>query len=195
MLPMPAYTSLRVKVCKSMKKILLLALFSTNAAAADLMICNGEYALCAASGSSPTGKVIRVQGKEFPEGMAVCPVLTGKSIANGELMKGSCKAPVGKVWSLFSFETEYPQAPTWEVTKATVRQFTVSAKANEGMSNQWSFLCDRQTKKVNGIQLANCYGPLNESPWDNGHVAPGTTAFTSAPVGAANPVGGIFPQK
>ena len=90
-----------------MKKLLLLAFVSTNAIAVDLMICNGEFALCAASASVPTGKSIRVAGTEFQEGMAVCPVLTGKAIANSSLMKGSCKAPAGKVWSLFSTVTEY----------------------------------------------------------------------------------------
>jgi hypothetical protein len=56
-------------------------------------------------------------------------------------------------------------------------------------------LCDLQAKKVNNVKLANCYGPINESPWTNGHVPVGTTAFTAAPVGAANPVGGNFPVK
>ena len=79
--------------------------------APDLMMCNGEYALCAASGSTPTGKMITVKGKVFQEGMAVCPVLTGRSVANGALMNNSCDAPTGKVWSLFSTVSEAPQAP------------------------------------------------------------------------------------
>ena len=178
-----------------MKKLLLLLLLPANVFAADLMICNGEFALCAASASVPTGKMIRVEGKEFQEGMAVCPVLTGKAVANGKLMQGSCKAPAGKVWSLFSTVTEYPQAPSWAVVPMTPRSFVTSTEAGGGMSNQWSFLCDKQAKKVNNVQLANCYGPINESPWNNGHVAPGTTAFTAAPVGAANPVGGDIPSK
>ena len=178
-----------------MKKLLLLALLPANVFATELMICNGEYALCAASGSTPTGKQITVKGKVFAEGMAVCPVLTGKAIANGELMKNSCKAPPGKVWSLFSTVTEYPQAPSWAVVTMTPRSFITTMAPGGGMSNQWSFLCDKQAKKVNGVQLANCYGPINESPWNNGHVVPGTTAFTAAPVGAANPVGGDVPSK
>ena len=178
-----------------MKKLLLLALLPFSAVAADLMVCNGEFALCAASASVPTGKSIRVDGKEFQEGMAVCPVLKGKAIANGKLMNGSCKAPAGKVWSLFSTVKEYPQAPTWAVVSMTPRSFVTSTAPGGGMSNQWSFLCDKQAKKVNGVQLANCLGPINESPWDNGHVAPGTTAFTAAPVGAANPVGGDIALK
>ena len=178
-----------------MRAFLLLAMLSGRVLAADLMVCNGEYALCAASGSVPTGRTITVKGKVFAEGMAVCPVLKGRSVANGELMKGSCEAPAGKVWSLFSTETEYPQAPSWAVTKAVVREFVVAKESGAGMSNQWSFLCSRQSKPVNGVYLAECLGPINESPWTNGRVEMGATAFTAAPVGAPNPVGGNFPNK
>jgi len=173
-----------------MKKLLLLALLPVSVSAADLMICNGEYALCAASGSTPTGKKIMVKGKEFAEGMAVCPVLTGRSVANGALMNNSCDAPAGKVWSLFSTVTEAPQAPTWAVAPLVHRTFVLSK--TEGMSNMWSFICDKQTKKTNGVQLASCYGPINESPFTNGHIKPGTTIITDAPVGVLNPVGGNF---
>ena len=61
------------------------------------------------------------------------------------------------------------------------------------MSNMWSFLCDLQPTQVNGVTLANCYGPINESPWNERHVPVGVTAFTQAPVGASNPVGGNMP--
>jgi len=173
-----------------MKKLLLLALLPFSVSAADLMICNGEYALCAASGSTPTGKKIMVKGKEFAEGMAVCPVLTGRSVANGELMNNSCDAPPGKVWSLFSTVTEAPQAPTWAVAPLVHRTFVLSK--TEGMSNMWSFICDKQAKKTNNVQLASCYGPINESPFTNGHIKPGSTIITDAPVGVLNPVGGNF---
>jgi hypothetical protein len=173
-----------------MKKLLLLALFPVTVSAADLMICNGEYALCAASGSTPTGKTITVKGKVFQEGMAVCPVLKGRSVANGALMKNSCDAPPGKVWSLFSTVTEAPQAPSWAVAPLVHRTFVLSK--TEGMSNLWSFICDKQTKLVNNVQLASCYGPINESPLTNGHVKMGSTIVTDAPAGVLNPVGGNF---
>ena len=173
-----------------MKKLLLLLLLPANVFAADLMICNGEYALCAASGSTPTGKKIMVKGKEFAEGMAVCPVLTGRSVANGALMNNSCNAPPGKVWSLFSTVSEAPQAPTWAVAPLVHRTFVLSK--TEGMSNMWAMICDKQAKKVNGVQLASCYGPINESPFTNGHIKPGSTIITDAPVGVLNPVGGNF---
>jgi len=172
-----------------MKKLFLLALFPFTVSAADLMICNGEYALCAASGSTPTGKTITVKGKVFQEGMAVCPVLKGRSVANGALMKNSCDAPPGKVWSLFSTVTEAPQAPSWAVAPLVHRTFFLSK--TEGMSNMWSFICDKQ-KLVNGVQLASCYGPINESPLTNGHVKMGSTIVTDAPAGVLNPVGGNF---
>ena len=38
-------------------------------------------------------------------------------------------------------------------------------------------------------------GPINESPFTGDHVKPGATAFTQAPVGAADPVGGNFPNQ
>ena len=173
-----------------MKKLLLLALVSTNAVAVDLMICNGEYALCAASGSTPTGKTITVKGKVFQEGMAICPVLTGRSVANPALMNNSCDAPPGKVWSLFSTVSEAPQAPSWAVAPLVQRTFTLGK--DSGMSNQWSFICDKQAKKVNNVQLASCYGPINESPLTNGHVKMGSTIVTDAPAGVLNPVGGNF---
>ena len=173
-----------------MKKLLLLALLPFSVAAADLMICNGEYALCAASGSTPTGKKIMVKGQAFAEGMAVCPVLTGRSIANPALMNNSCDAPPGKVWSLFSTVSEAPQAPTWAVAPLVHRTFVLSK--TEGMSNQWSMICDKQAKPVNGVQLASCYGPINESPMTNGHVKMGATIITDAPAGVLNPVGGNF---
>ena len=176
-----------------MKKLLLLALLPVSVSAADLMICNGEFALCAASASVPTGKTIRVEGKEFQEGMAVCPVLTGKAVANGKLMQGSCKAPAGKVWSLFSTVTEYPQAPSWAVVPMTPRSFVTSTEPGGGMSNQWSYLCAKQ-EKINGVQLANCYGPINESPWTNDRVPFGTSSFSAAPVGTPNPVGANIPS-
>ena len=173
-----------------MKKALVLALFCTNAVAAPIMICNGEYALCAASGSTPTGKTITVKGKVFQEGMAVCPVLTGRSVANPALMNNSCDAPPGKVWSLFSTVSEAPQAPSWAVAPLVQRTFTLGK--DSGMSNQWSFICDKQAKKVNGVQLASCYGPINESPFTGDHIKPGAKIITDAPAGVLNPVGGNF---
>jgi len=163
--------------------------------AQTIAICKGEYALCAASPTTLTRKSISVAGKTFKEGVAVCPVLSGDAVANMTLMQGSCDAPKGKVWSLFGVppQTAYPQAPSWTVQPAVFRSFTVSNTPTTGMSNMWSFLCEKQTKQVAGVTLASCYGPVMESPWTGNHVVPGETAFTQAPVGATYPVGGNVP--
>jgi hypothetical protein len=42
----------------------------------------GSFAFCGASGAIPTGKKIIVQGVEYDEGCAICPVLDGPSISN-----------------------------------------------------------------------------------------------------------------
>jgi hypothetical protein len=163
--------------------------------AQTIAICKGEYALCAASSTTLTGNLIKVNGKTFKEGVAVCPVLTGAAVANMDLMQGSCDAPKGKVWSLFGVppQTAYPQAPDWTVQPAVFRSFKVGDTPTTGMSNMWSFLCTKQTKQVNGVTLASCYGPVMESPWTGNHVVPGETAFTQAPAGASYPVGGNVP--
>lgn len=176
-----------------MKKIFVLAFMVGSAYGRVLSMCEGDYALCAASAVTPTGKTITVNGTAFKEGRAVCPVLTGQAIANLALMNGSCKAPRGKVWSLFSPVKSYPQAPSWDVAPAVFRSFVTTDKPGGGMSNMWSFSCDLQPQPVNGVQLANCFGPMNESPWNDAAVPPGTVSFTQAPVGAANPVGGNVP--
>tara|TARA_R110002153_G_scaffold250865_1_gene407705 strand:+ start:436 stop:990 length:555 start_codon:yes stop_codon:yes gene_type:complete len=163
--------------------------FASTASANELMICIGEFALCAASGSEPTGNMIEVDGQEYEEGLAVCPVLRGLSIANRSMIGGTCHAPGGKVWSLFSPLAAYPQAPDWSVKPAVARSFQTNDTPGGGMSNQWSFMCDKQAEPVNGAILANCLGPIGESPWTNGPVGSGEDVFTQAPEGTPNPVG------
>ena len=178
---------------KLMIPILLFIVFNTQAH--TIAVCKGEYALCAASATTPTGKVMTVNGKVFKEGMAVCPVLTGDAIADLNLMNGSCDSKPGMVWSLFGVPpvTNYPQAPSWSTVPAVFRSFTVGSTPVTGMSNMWSFPCQIQAKKVNGVKLASCYGPIMESPWDSNHVKQGETAFTQAPEGSIYPVGGNAP--
>ena len=172
--------------------ILLLVLVPMVAQAQNIAICTGEYALCAASATTPTGRTMRVNGKTFRQGIAVCPIMTGQAVANLDLMAGSCQANKNQVWSLFGIppQTEYPQAPTWTTQPAVARTFTIGNTPTTGMSNMWSFICDRQAEPVNGVKLASCRGPIQESPFTNGHVKPGQLGFTQAPAGATWPVGG-----
>ena len=158
-----------------------------------LITCSGQYALCAASSTTPTGKTIVINGVTFQEGISVCPVLTGESVGDAALI-GSCAPPKGErtVWSLFSLEMDYPQAPSWAVVHAVPRLF-VTTEGSGGMSNQWSYPCVIRPTKINGATLADCLGPINESPAGGGVVPVGATVLTSAPLGASYPVGGSIP--
>jgi hypothetical protein len=162
-----------------------------------LAICHTPYALCA---SSPTvvleGETVTVGGKTFQAGLSVCPVLKGESIADLSLMNGSCDSPDGTdktVWSLFSNVKNYPQLPDWAVLPSVKRTFVTTTAPGGGMSNMWSFPCVVRPRKVNGVRLADCRGPMNESPWTGDAVPVGATVGTAAPVGLPNPVGGNFP--
>ena len=171
--------------------ILILASYSFNLYAQDTVkVCVGEYALCAASGTVETGKVIYVNNVAFEEGVSVCPVLTGESLADMTLTDGTCDAPEGQVWSLFSPQSEFPQAPDWKVKPAVIRTFVTTGKKGGGMSNMWSFPCVVRKHEINGVKLADCYGPMNESPKNAQPIAAGITIVTQAPEGTLNPVGG-----
>lgn len=161
----------------------------TMAYASSFTICKGSYALCAASPSTPTGNSITVKGTSYEEVMAVCPVMDGSFIADltGGNMDGTCTNPNSNtVWSLFMPTLYIPQAPDWDTkTKAPIRLFTTTSGVG-GQSNMFSFLCTMATKE-NGVQLANCYGPANES--FNGTPVPvGTLVATQAVEGASLPV-------
>jgi hypothetical protein len=177
-----------------------LAAIAAPAHAHSYQICHQQFALCAASSSTPTGKMItvNVQGggtAQYPEMVAVCPVLNGPSIADvtGGNMKGSCDQPgPNQVWSLYQYRDKFPQAPNWlRSDKATIQTFTTS-KGN-GISNMFSFACTLEPKRAGSVKLAKCYGPADEDV-AGAPVPPGTLVVTQAPVGATYPVSGPIPQ-
>ena len=174
--------------------VMAAVLCSAPAFAHTLVICKGEYALCAASATTPTGRTIKVGTRTFREGVAVCPILKGDAVADLDLMNGSCVAQPGKVWSLFGVPAvkEYPQAPSWAPAPAQFRSFTIGTTPSTGMSNMWSFPCVIQPQQINGATVAKCYGPLNESPWTSNHVKTGVKIVTDSPNGMY-PVGGNLP--
>ena len=179
---------------KTLIAIVALLVVTPADASPSLAICHSAYALCASSATvAVPGKTVTVNGNVFPMGVSVCPVLRGESIADLSLMGGSCKAPKGKVWSLFSNVKNYPVAPSWKSVAVTDRTFTSTSKPGGGFSNMWSMPCTVRPEKVNGVTLADCVGPMNESPWTSTTVPPGAKIGTAAPVGFPNPVGGNFP--
>jgi len=166
-----------------------------------LVVVEGKFAFCGASSAVPTGDTIIVEGKEFLEGVAACPVMDGPSIANNILVPNPNITPDSTdktVWSYFWYYDSVPQAPTWEKLPTINRTFTIANTPDSSMSNMWCMPCKILPKKVNGVTIANCYGPLNELAFPMRRAIralPGETAVTQAPIGATFSVGTIIPKK
>jgi hypothetical protein len=172
---------------------------SVSAQERALKLYYGKFAFCGASSANPTGRTIVVQGKKFIEGCAICPVMEGPAIANAILIKNPFITPDSTdktVWSYFWYYDSVPQAPTWATLPTVNRTFTVTNTPGGGMSNMWCMPC-QIWKKVNGVTLAKCYGPLNEAAFPMRkamRVHSGETSVTQAPVGAPYPVGTVIPM-
>ena len=164
-----------------------------------LTIVVGKFAFCGASEAKATGKVINIEGRKFFEGVAVCPVMDGPSVANNILVPNPSVTPDGTdktVWSYFWYYDSVPQAPTWKNLPTVSRTFIVAKGPEGGMSNMWCMPCNILPNKVNGVTIAECYGPLNELAFPMRKALrahPGETSVTQAPVGSTYSVGTIIP--
>jgi hypothetical protein len=164
-----------------------------------LNIYKGKFAFCGASSAVPTGKIITVQGKQFKEGRSICPVMNGPSIVNLKLVPNPSITPDGTedtVWSFFWYYDEVSQAPTWETSTTVNRSFVIGDTPTTQMSNMFCMPC-KVIKSVNGVELAECFGPLNEAaiPLRRAvRVKQGETSVTQAPEGATYAVGTIIPS-
>ena len=166
-----------------------------------LVVVEGKFAFCGASEAKPTGKKIMVEGKQFFEGVAACPVMDGPSIANTILVPNPKITPDSTdktVWSYFWYYDSVPQAPTWEKLPTVNRTFTIAKTPDSSMSNMWCMPCKILPQRVNGVTIAECFGPLNELAFPMRRALrahPGQTSVTQAPVGATYSVGTIIPKK
>ena len=162
-----------------------------------LVLVDGKFAFCGASGAELTGRTIVVQGKTFLEGKSICPVMDGISVANTMLVGNPSVTPDSTdktVWSYFWYFDSVPQAPTWDLLPTVNRSFVVTK--TQGMSNMFCMPCKVLKDKVNGVTLAECFGPINEAavPLRRSlRVVEGETSITQAPEGASYPVGTIIP--
>ena len=181
-------------------------------------IHQGSFAFCGASGAIPTGKKIIVQGVEYDEGCAICPVLTGQSISNLAMegvsgtygkfnVSENFQTPDGTdttVWSLFWYfdsTTTVPQfnpaSKNWELLPPINRSFTInfdSPSTNE--SNMFAMPGIIFDTTSTGIVLARVYGPLNEAAVPLRKAIPvkaGMTSVTAAKEGFPYPVGTPLP--
>jgi hypothetical protein len=183
-----------------------------------LRIHEGKFAFCGASAALPTGKKIIVQGKEFDEGCAICPVLDGPSIANLAMhgnggtwgpfnVEDNFQTPDGSdttVWSFFWYydtTTLIPQfnpdTKEWEMMHPVNRAFVIDmndpATSESNMFAMPGVIFDTTES---GIVLAKVYGPLNEDAVPLRFAIPvknGQTSVTAAKEGFPYPVGTPIP--
>ena len=178
----------------------------------------GAFAFCGASAAVPTGKKIIVQGVEYNEGCAICPVLTGPSLSN-LLMEGVSgtygKFNVGQnpqtpdgtdktVWSFFWYydsATSVPQfdpaTKEWQLLPPVNRSFIVNLDSpSTSESNMFAMPGIIFDTTASGIVLAKVYGPLNEAAVPLRKAVPvesGMTSVTAAKEGFPYPVGTPIP--
>ena len=178
----------------------------------------GAFAFCGASAAVPTGKKIIVQGVEYNEGCAICPVLTGPSLSN-LLMEGVSgtygKFNVGQnpqtpdgtdktVWSFFWYydsATSVPQfdpaTKEWQLLPPVNRSFVVNLDSpSTSESNMFAMPGIIFDTTASGIVLAKVYGPLNEAAVPLSKAVPvvsGMTSITAAKEGSPYPVGTPVP--
>ena len=181
-------------------------------------IHEGSFAFCGASGAIPTGKKIIVQGVEYNEGCAICPVLNGPSISNlamegvsGTYGKFSVsenfQTPDGTdttVWSLFWYydsTTTVPQfnpaTKEWELLPPVNRAFIINLDdPSTSESNMFAMPGIIFDTTSSGIVLAKVYGPLNEAAVPLRKAIPvksGMKSITAAKEGFPYPVGTPVP--
>ena len=172
-----------------------------NAHEKALVIVQGKFAFCGASSAKATGDTITVEGKQFLEGVAACPVMDGFSVANNILVPNPSVTPDSTdktVWSYFWYYDSVPQAPSWENLPTINRTFTIGNTPETSMSNMWCMPCKILPQRVNGVTIAECFGPLNELAFPMRRAiraVPGETSVTQAPVGATYSVGTIIPKQ
>ena len=217
-----------------MKKLLLLSIITTTM----LFSCNnntteqiedlksdqavkiheGSFAFCGASGAIPTGKKIIVQGVEYDEGCAICPVLNGPSISNLAMegisgtygkfnVSENFQTPDGTdktIWSLFWYYDSTkvipqfnPSSDEWELLPPVNRSFIVNLdSASTSESNMFAMPGVIFDTTSTGIVLAKVYGPLNEAAVPLRKAIPvksGMTSITAAKEGFPYPVGTPVP--
>ena len=183
---------------KKLLSLLLLSLsFNVHSETATATICDGEYALCAASTGIATGNDITVLGVDgtsqtYPEIAVKCPVIKGKAIAglNSGTMGNSCTPPSkDQVYSLFSFDQSYPQEAndfSHKPADMTPVYQTCPASLNLGkqISQCWSMVCTYDKERTNGTKTATCLCPAGEGLL--GGALPSNIAFLT-PAGGGDP--------
>ena len=135
-----------------------------------LTICNGQFALCAASACKPTGGTItNSSGVEYPEVICTCPILKGPNLADLDAgnMQGSCEpTDANHVWSTFWPRFEYPRqqndfSHNPKEMRGSIQECPAELKQGFNASNCFSWNCEID---ANGLAICRC--PMGQSPED-----------------------------
>jgi len=178
----------------------------------------GAFAFCGASAAVPTGRKIIVQGVEYDEGCAICPVLDGPSLSNLAMegvsgtygkfnVNDNFQTPDGTgntVWSLFWYYDSTttipqfnPETKKWEMLPPVNRAFVINLDSpSTSESNMFAMPGVIFDTTSTGIVLAKVYGPLNEAAVPLRKAIPvqnGMTSITAAKLGFPYPVGTPVP--
>jgi len=178
----------------------------------------GAFAFCGASAAVPTGKKIVIQGVEYDEGCAICPVLDGPSLSNLAMegfsgtygnfnVKNNFQTPDGTsntIWSLFWYYDSTttipqfnPETKKWELLPPVNRAFVINLDSpSTSESNMFAMPGVIFDTTSTGIVLAKVYGPLNEAAVPLRKAIPvqnGMTSITAAKLGFPYPVGTPVP--
>jgi len=144
----------------------------------NFQICQGNFALCAASTCTPTQQKIQVNvprentTRLFPEADCTCPIFSGDAIADvvAGNMKGSCQPPgPHAIWSLYALMLRnVPQEINGWVTsgpQAVAPLMSCPASIGQGHQqvNCFSFACDTIRSTPTGVLIATCHCALGES--------------------------------
>ena len=184
-----------------------------------VMVHEGSFAFCGASSAVPTGRKIVVQGVEYDEGCAICPVLNGPSLSNLAMegvsgtygkfnVNDNFQTPDGtdnSVWSLFWYYDSTntipqfnPSTKEWEYMAPHNRSFVINMDSpSTSESNMFAMPGVIFDTTSSGIVLAKVYGPLNEAAVPLRKAVPvknGQTSVTAAKVGFPYPVGTPIPS-
>ena len=184
-----------------------------------VMVHEGSFAFCGASSAVPTGRKIVVQGVEYDEGCAICPVLNGPSLSNLAMegvsgtygkfnVNDNFQTPDGtdnSVWSLFWYYDSTntipqfnPSTKEWEYMVPHNRSFVINMDSpSTSESNMFAMPGVIFDTTSSGIVLAKVYGPLNEAAVPLRKAVPvknGQTSVTAAKVGFPYPVGTPIPS-
>ena len=163
--------------------LLLVALLWSHSSFADkgITICNGQFALCAASACEPTGGTITNQnGDSFPEVKCTCPILYGDNIA--DLSAGnmtSCEpTDENSVWSTFWPRFDYPRqqndfSHNEAQMKGNIVECPASLKQGHKASNCFSWNCKIDK---NGVAICSC--PMGQEPPETAFLVESTETGT-----------------